>query len=137
RGEGEVKFWSPDSGEQRRRVTVGEVPTCLAVNRDGARVAAAGGGGLVHLIGAGGSEGVLPVAMKGIASLALVDEGRTLAVAGTSPGVRLWDVASKQERASLAGHRGGAYHVAFGGRGRTMVTADASHRVHVWVSAAP
>jgi WD40 repeat protein len=64
-----------------------------------------------------------------VASLALVDEGRTLAVA-TGRTVRLWDVASRQERLSLGGHAGGVLWVGFSPHACLSIARNG--QLHTW-----
>ena len=70
--------------------------------------------------------------MKDIASLALSPDGRTLAVAGTGTHVKLWDVPTGQQRATLPGHRGGACHVEFAGDGGMLFSASVAGEGRMW-----
>src|SRR5262249_21948181 len=46
--------------------------------------------------------------------------------------VVLWDVATRQERATLRGHRGGIWSVSFAPDGKTLATASDDSSARVW-----
>ncbi|HTX52749.1 MAG TPA: hypothetical protein VMD08_05030, partial [Candidatus Baltobacteraceae bacterium] len=46
--------------------------------------------------------------------------------------IRLWDVATRKECATLPGHRGWITSVAFGKDGKTLVSTDWEGTIQVW-----
>jgi WD40 repeat protein len=76
--------------------------------------------------------------MNEVASVAFSRDDSTLAVAGSGPGVRLWDVPTWQERAALPGHPGGAAFAGFAGPGEgALLTASVRGVARVWYRARP
>jgi RNA polymerase sigma factor (sigma-70 family) len=59
-------------------------------------------------------------------------DGRTLATGGHGRGVRLWEVASGQERCAFTGHEGDVYSVAFSSDGKLLAAASADAPVLIW-----
>ena len=62
--------------------------------------------------------------------------GETLAARGRDGAVRLWDVATGEEKLALPGHSGGASAVAFSPDGRSIATAgiDGDVVIHDWTT---
>ena len=85
---------------------------------------------MVRLVGE--DESILNTGMKEIANVAFSPDGSTLAVAGSGSGVKLWDVASAQERATLPAHRGGACFAGFAADGRLLLTAGVTGQARLW-----
>jgi WD40 repeat protein len=64
--------------------------------------------------------------------VAISPDGRTIAAGGRGERVRLWDVESRREWASLDGHTDTVLGVAFTPDGRALVTATIDGIVKVW-----
>jgi WD40 repeat protein len=66
-------------------------------------------------------------------SVALNADGSMLATGGEDGSVRLWDVASRQQRGSpLTGHTARVMDIAFSPDGRSLATASSDKTVRVW-----
>jgi WD40 repeat protein len=65
-------------------------------------------------------------------SLSFAADGKTLATASGDGTVRVWEVASGQERARLTGHRGCVSAVAFSPDGKTLATGGSDGRALLW-----
>jgi len=82
-----------------------------------------------------GATGQLRASLKGhtgrIVSVAFFQDGRTLATGSRDGTVKLWDVATGQERITINGQ----YHAALAPDGQTMATISLDGSVKLWRAA--
>ena len=69
--------------------------------------------------------------MRAIHSLAFAPDGKMLAVGGEGEAVELWDLATRQRRATLTDHPRGAYAMTFSPDGKTLAVGSYKH-VKLW-----
>jgi WD40 repeat protein len=67
-----------------------------------------------------------------IAAMALSPDGKALATASGDRTVRLWDIASRRELATLKGHTAAITGVAFASDGRTLASTSNDKTVKLW-----
>jgi len=88
-------------------------------------------GGLTLLDPATGKER-LRVPKAGGLSLAFSPDGKTVATCPADQMIRLWDVATGQERRVLKGHVDCAHQAAFSPDGKTLASAGRDYSVRLW-----
>jgi RNA polymerase sigma factor (sigma-70 family) len=129
-----VNVWDATTGELLQELDLGMLyPGFIAVAADGKTVAIGGQQrGLVPVersylaildVKAGGklfSMGQHP----GVSSLAMAPDGKILAAGGQDRTVRVFEVATGQERFKLSGHKRAVAAVAFSPDGRVLASAD-------------
>ena len=67
-----------------------------------------------------------------VQSVSFSPDGQTLASGGGDQPVRLWDVATGQEKAVLEGHTDGVWSVSFSPDGQTLASGGEDHTVRLW-----
>lgn len=70
-----------------------------------------------------------------VTAVAFAPGGGVLASAGLEGSIRLWDLATRRERACLRGHTAPVYAIAYSPDGRTVVSASLDHSVGIWDTA--
>jgi WD40 repeat protein len=70
-----------------------------------------------------------------IYALAVSPDGATLACAGMDGAVKLLDLSTRRERASLKGHTGRVLSLAFSEDGKLLVSGSADQTVRLWRAA--
>jgi len=129
---GAVRQWSVADGKPLRQLLDrGGGVRAVAYSPDGRRLVAGGGRALRQWSADTGRPWPVPVPPGGvILSAALAPDGTTLAVGGTDGLIRLWDLATGEERGLLDGHRGPVVALAFGPGGRVLASASTAASVH-------
>jgi RNA polymerase sigma factor (sigma-70 family) len=134
--DGAVHLWVIAlEGEQWRSTFSNFTPTALAVGPGGKTAAVAGQDGKLFLMDdKGDAKHKLDSHEGAVNSLAFSPDGKLLASAGADRLIRLWDVATGKEVATLKGHNDSVKAVAFSPDGKMLASGSADKTVRVWAS---
>ena len=77
-------------------------------------------------------RGTLKGHTGGVISVAYSPDGKTLASCSSDGTVKLWDVATGQERASLRGHTDAVLSVAYSPGGKTLASGSRDSKTLAW-----
>ncbi|MGW4646380.1 WD40 repeat domain-containing protein [Kitasatospora sp. NPDC004289] len=143
--QGRLSWWDLETGNRRKDVQVPEPATAgtRTVSADGRLYAWSGPGERVRVLDLGTGSTVLdvtPPAAQGapaseqpsVAALAFSADATSLASGGFYAPVRIWDLASRQQRVELTGPAGWVGHVAFDADGARLAAAASDGSVWVW-----
>jgi WD40 repeat protein len=132
--DGWVKVWKVDpwneSPEYEDQVST---PCCLAYAPNGLTLAVGCNSGVVRLlkVADGGQRATLRHAAP-VYAVAFSSDGKTLASGGGNWMVKLWDVDTRKELATLSGHTGAVRSLAFAPYGQTLASGGADGVVKLW-----
>ncbi len=138
--EGTVRLWDVATGEIRRTLTPTSgylhVPVQeVAFSPDAAALATYSGveGGTVQVWDVASGKSRTIGGASWVSSVAFSPDGAILAIADVSGGVTLWDVATGEDRGSIASEpSGGALSIAFSPDGAILATGDGRGHVQLW-----
>ncbi len=138
-----LRLWSVADGKQMRQLPGSKMgDPFLPLSPDGRLLAAGEAGGTVRLLELATGKELPPLAMPlpkdpqrpvRASAIAFSPDGRSLAVGYYEDRtVRLWELASSQERARFQGHRGSVFSVAFSPDGTLLASGSWDRTVLVW-----
>ena len=128
-----VRIWDVATGRQRGALTgqAGGIPA-VVVAPDGSWLATGGMAGAVGIWDAvTGQKRAQVTGMHGAVTVAIAPDGSWLATGGID-GVRIWDLATRQLRADLAGQTSQVRAVAVAPDGSWLATASGDQSVRIW-----
>jgi WD40 repeat protein len=145
-GAGVIRVWDAAAGRERFRLTGhAGAAWALAFAPDGKTLASGGGDGFVRLWDAEAGKELRSMAARGgaeVLAVAFSPDGKVLASgegdpfgggpAGRGGAIRLWDAATGQERATLAGHALAVRGLAFAPDGKTLASGGDDRAVRLW-----
>ncbi len=131
-----IQLWDMASG--RETVQFGDIYTTRATFSPDGRILATAEDGRVRLWAPATGVELSKIEHPEIEYFAFSPDSRILATSSyNDPSIRLWEVASGQERLSLAGGVGGSPYLAFTPDGRTLISGGMDTTALVWDLAPP
>ncbi len=131
-----VHLWDVATG--RETIQFGDVHTALATFSPDGRIVGTVEEGRVRLWDPATGVEISKIEHPEIEYFAFSPDSRTLATSSfNDSGIRLWEIASGQERLSLPGNVGGSGCLAFTPDGRTLISAGTDTTALVWDLAPP
>jgi WD40 repeat protein len=134
---GHVRLWSVTSGRELRRLSPGWTSgvSGLAFGSNGARLAAGGTDGVVHVWHVRTGNRLARLGRRSWVNntdaIAFSPDGSRLATGGNDKAVRVWDVASGQQLLKIA-HNTNVHAIAFSPDGGRFATADNDKAARMW-----
>ncbi|MCB9161892.1 MAG: pentapeptide repeat-containing protein [Caldilineaceae bacterium] len=138
----DLRLWDAATGDLLHMLDLGEWVLAVAFSPDGRLLAVGRSDGAVQILavrallrGEPADTGQVTVLGRhdgGVETLDFSPDGRTLASGGSDRMVRLWDVAARQLRITLAGHNGWVMGVAFSPDGQRLVSGGWDQSVRFW-----
>ncbi|MEZ4716610.1 MAG: pentapeptide repeat-containing protein [Caldilineaceae bacterium] len=138
----DLRLWDAATGDLLHVLDLGEWVLAVAFSPDGRLLAVGRSDGAVQILavrallrGEPADTGQVTVLGRhdgGVETLDFSPDGRTLASGGSDRMVRLWDVAARQLRITLAGHNGWVMGVAFSPDGQRLVSGGWDQSVRFW-----
>jgi WD40 repeat protein/uncharacterized caspase-like protein len=135
-----VRVWDVTSGEQRVGINAENGTfTAIAFASDGKTVLTANGtdsgGGGDHLIRFWDLTGKVSRTLdpgEVMSAIAVSSDGKTLAMGSLSGTIKLWDLSTNKERASLTGHTDEVQSIAFSSDGKTLASGAKDNTARLW-----
>jgi len=120
-----LRIWSPETGEQIRKIDVGVPVNALAVINGGTQIAVGGHDPFIRVfdVATGRAKGKLEGHRMGITDLAASPDGKRLLSASIDKTVRLWDAAALRPLQTFEDHESQVYAVRFLPNGNGFVSA--------------
>jgi WD40 repeat protein len=133
---GWVELWDVASRRPTRPPGLVQGVTSLSFRPDGKVLAVASSlTGKIEFLDVGkGEYTAKPIEVRGhlLTSVAFSPDGKTLASGGTDRAIRLWDVRTGKEKATLKGHAGEVSAVAFSPDGKLLASGSADRTIRLW-----
>lgn len=133
---GDVLFWDVDRSDARARLPMeGGAVLDLELSADGTRVVAVSSAPVPYVsiaATASGEELRRIPHEKVVRAVALSPDGKVIATAGNSRGIRLFDADTGAPRGTLAGHRDGVSSLAFSPDGRRLLSGGFDGSAILW-----
>jgi WD40 repeat protein len=145
-GSGEIKLWDVATGKERSTIAIGSVRvTSVAYSPDGKTMAVGYSDRTIRLWDV--ATGMTRATLKGyeayngggrkfekysLGSVVFSPDGKTLASGGEGNTIKMWDVATGKEQATLKGHTDSVNSVAYSPDGKTLASGGWDKTIKLW-----
>lgn len=131
-----VRIWDMNNGQELRRILLEDLPSSLALSRDGKKLAVAiyGGATAIRIVDMMSGQTLTPPGgpLTEMTMAALTPDGRTAVTASYSGSPLVWDVARGKVSRRLEGHNGPAVELRLINDGRTLYSLGWDKTLRIW-----